>query len=114
MILQISIGMGLLLAWFIILIAPASKLAYEDRDLPEDKKRGVSILPGLPIMPIFVGIFAYFSNRYLSTWVAIGILGVNAALAVWALADIVYWARKLKKLSNQTVDRTSENGNRSP
>ena len=74
MILYISIGLGLLLSWCIIIIAPGFKTAYDDRDLPEDKKRGVSIFPGVPFMPILVGIVAYFSNRYLSTWIAIGIL----------------------------------------
>ncbi len=101
MILYVSIGLGLLLSWCIIVIAPGFKTAYDDRDLPEDKKRGVSIYPGIPIMPIFVGIITYLSNRYLSTWIAIGILAVNGAIAAWALAYGVYWLRKWRKSPNQ-------------
>ncbi len=105
MILYVAIGMGLLLSWCIIVIAPGFKTAYDDRDLPEDKKRGVSIFPGIPFMPIFVGIIAYLSNRYLSTWIAIGILAVNAALAAWALVYGVYWLRKWRKSPNQSLQR---------
>ncbi len=97
MILYVSIGLGLLLSWCIIVIAPGFKTAYDDRDLPEDKKRGVSIFPGIPFMPILVGMIAYLSNRYLSIWIALGILAVNAALAAWALAYGVYWLRKWRK-----------------
>ena len=73
MILYVSIGLGLLLSWSIIVMVPGFKTAYDDRDLPEDKKRGVSIFPGLPIIPIFVGLIAYLS-KFLSPWLAIGIL----------------------------------------
>ena len=48
-----------MLSWSIILIVPGFKTVYDDRDLPENKKHHVSIFPGLPIMPIFVGIIAY-------------------------------------------------------
>ncbi len=106
MILYLAIGLGLLLSWCIIVIAPGFKAAYDDRDLPEDKKRGVSIFPGIPIMPILVGIIAYLSNRYLSTWIAIGILAVNAAWAAWALVYGVYWLRKWRKSPNQSLQRT--------
>ncbi len=95
-----------MLSWCIIVIAPGFKAAYDDRDLPEGKKRGVSIFPGITIMPILVGIIAYLSNRYLSTWIAIGILAVNAALAAWALVYGVYWLRKWRKSPNQSLQRT--------
>ena len=103
MILYVSIGMGLLLSWCVIILAPGFKDAYDDRDLPQVKKRGVSIYPGIPFMPIFVGIIAFLSNRYLSTWIAIGILAVNAAVAAWALVYGVYWLRKWRKSPNQSL-----------
>jgi hypothetical protein len=38
-------------SWFAIVIAPAGKLAIEDvkAGIPEDERRGVSILPGFPL-----------------------------------------------------------------
>jgi len=104
MILYISIGLGLLLSWCIILIVPGFKTVYDDRDLPGDKQRGVSIFPGLPIMPIFVGIIAYFS-KFLSMWIAVGILAVNAALAAWALVYGVYWLIKWRKWTKRSLQR---------
>ena len=108
MMINVAIGIGLLLSWCIIVMAPAAKLAYEDHDLPEDKRRGVSVFPGLPFMPLLVGVLAYSANRFISAWIALVILSANVVLTIWAVVYIVYWLRRLTKLPNKASDATSE------
>jgi hypothetical protein len=42
------------LSWFTFLLVPAGKLAIEDelKNVPKDKRRGTSILPGFPVFPL--------------------------------------------------------------
>ena len=42
----------IIVAWISIVLAPAAKLAYEDELNKTEEKRGTSIFPGIPFMPM--------------------------------------------------------------
>jgi hypothetical protein len=89
----------IIISWCLIVFAPAAKLAYEDRLIISAKKRGVSIFPGLPVMPIFAIVLMYVSNYFyypIGTYV---FLSVHTLLLFFSAVYIMYWTLKLKKHS---------------
>lgn len=95
------IGIALLIAWFLIAVEPAAKKGYEDRDLPNEKKRGTSILPVFPVAPILVGLIVYAAHKYLASWVAVVLLCANATWALVALGRMAYWIVRMR-MAQQT------------
>jgi hypothetical protein len=84
-----------LVSWFFVVVAPLARLAFEDRNVPERKGRGVSILPGWPLMPIlFLAPMPFLGARHL----VLRIIAVfHVVLLVWALGYIAYWANRTRK-----------------
>jgi hypothetical protein len=84
--LQVTVA---LLSWFLVVIAPAARLAYEDRNLSQSKHRGVSILPGWPLLPmLFLLPMSFLGAQHIVMKV---ILCLHGALFVWAIAYLAYW-----------------------
>ena len=47
---QLAVGIAVFIGAIVISLAPTGKLGYEDRDVPDDQKRGVSIFPGIVVI----------------------------------------------------------------
>jgi hypothetical protein len=101
MLINSAIIIGILLGWIIISLAPAAKLGYEDRKLPEESRRGVSIFPVIPFAPaIVIGI--YFSlQAYTLNLIAVILLIAQGVILVYSVIYIAYWMRRLAKAAEQ-------------
>ena len=77
-------------AWFAVAIAPAAKYGYEDRHKSE--KRGVSLFPAFPVMPIAFGGAVYWLGA--DSKAAQVISWLHAVALVMAILYIVKWKRK--------------------
>ena len=51
---SIILPIVIFVSWFAFVLVPAGRLAIEDEqnNVPKDKRRGTSILPGFPIFPL--------------------------------------------------------------
>jgi hypothetical protein len=84
-----------LVSWLFVVVAPLARLVLEDRNVPERKRRGVSILPGWPLMPIlFLAPMPFLGARHLVLRI---IAIVHVVLLVWALGYIVYWVNRARR-----------------
>jgi len=68
-------------SWFALVCAPLGQLAIEDarNNVPKDKRRGVSILPGFPVFPLIAWGLAVAVDRFVppwGSWVFTGLHGV--------------------------------------
>jgi hypothetical protein len=86
-------------SWFALLIIPAGKLAIEDarNNVPKEKRRGTSILPGFPIFPLIVWGIAIALNHFISPWGSWSILGIHGVLLIVSLLIIVRDILRLKR-----------------
>ncbi len=81
-------------AWFVIVVAPAARFAYEDRALPTERRRGVSILPGWPVMPILFSAPVIIAG--VDHWTATLIVVAHGGLLALAAVNIVFWTVRLR------------------
>ena len=67
---SVLLPLVLFLSWFAFSLVPAGKLAIEDElnHAPEDKRRGTSIFPGFPVMPLLYWGLAWLIDRLAPTW----------------------------------------------
>ncbi len=74
----------ILLAWFLASIVPAGRLAIEDelRGVPSDSRRGVSIMPIFPVLPLIIWGIGWASTVLISGIVSGVLLYSHIALAV--------------------------------
>ena len=96
-----SVGLQIVLAlvsWLFAFVAPAGRLGFADRNLPVEKRRGASIVPGWPLVPLlllapmpFLG--AQHLVMRLISW-------FHAAILLWAIAYLAYWRLRLR-MSNR-------------
>lgn len=92
--LTLAIAAAVFIGAFIIGVAPTGRLGYEDRDLPDEEKRGVSFVPVLVVIPLFVGGLVWVADLLLGQIGVIAVLILYALVVCWAIGDFVYWARK--------------------
>lgn len=92
-----------LVAWFAATLAPAARLACEDRALPERQRRGVSILPGWPLVPVVLSIpaFALGADHLLPS----AISALHVGLLVYSVSYSAFWIRRRSKL-DQSADHS--------
>jgi hypothetical protein len=84
----LQIGLAFI-AWFFVVITPLGPLGYQDRALPAEKRRGVSIFPGWPLLPLlFLAPMPLLGGQHLVTRI---ISWLHAVLLVGALAYLAYW-----------------------
>ncbi|MFA5205145.1 MAG: hypothetical protein WC708_12160 [Lentisphaeria bacterium] len=95
------------LAWLAALVVPAGQLAIEDakRGVPKDKRRGTSIMPLFPTIPLAMWGAAWLLNRRFPIWGSQIMLWLHVAILLLALVFII---RDILKL------RTIERGNAEP
>ena len=88
----------IIIAWCFIVIAPAAKLAYEDELNKSEIKRGTSIFPGIPVMPIFAIIIMYTCNYFFDPIGTYILLASHILFLLASLYSIIYWTIKLKNI----------------
>ena len=81
-------------AWFGIVVAPLARYAYEDRALPTERCRGVSILPGWPVMPIVFSAPVIIAG--VDHWIATLIVIAHGGLLAFVAVYIVFWIVRLR------------------
>ena len=86
--------------WLAFLLIPAGKLAIEDarNNVPKDKRRGTSILPGFPIFPLIVWGIAIVLKHFTSPWGTWSILGFHGVLLLVPLSIIGRDILRLKRI----------------
>ena len=96
-------------AWFAASVAPAGSKAIDDakRGVPEDKRRGTSIMPLFPVLPLMMWGAAWLINRVLSPWGTWGMLWLHLAVLLVSLAIIV---RDILRLKAVKLSRTEQGG----
>lgn len=82
-------------AWLLVSLAPAARKAFEDRDRPPGERRGTSILPAFPVLPLLACGLLYLVGA--DSRAALVIVGLHAAALVAALIEITRWALKLRR-----------------
>lgn len=87
----------IIIAWFFIVLSPAAKLAYEDELNKTEEKRGTSIFPGLPFMPLIAIMLMYAINYFFEPIGTYVLLVSHLIFLLMALYSIIYWSIKLKK-----------------
>ncbi|MES2694445.1 MAG: hypothetical protein V4773_13300 [Verrucomicrobiota bacterium] len=91
----------LFLAWITIILAPAARLAVEDARaaVPETKRRGVSIFPGIPVMPLAMWGLAALLDMIIGPWGSICLLWLHVAALFVASSLITHDIFSLKRIT---------------
>ena len=79
---------------FIISVAPTGRLGYEDRHLPDEETRGVSIFPTVILIPRCGVGAAWVADRLAGDVMVLLVFVAYAFLVLDALGELIYWARK--------------------
>ena len=76
--------------WGLWIMASASQVFAEDirRGTPKESRRGVSILPGFPLFPLFFWAAALLVNNWFAPWGTIVIGGFHVFLALLFIITI--------------------------
>jgi len=73
-----------IVAWYLVVVQAASRVAVEEmtNPLPNQQKRGTSIFPTLPVMPVvFVGAALAVDAAFETDWGSLLVAGAHAFLA---------------------------------
>ena len=91
MYMSILLPVVVFVSWLAISLAPAGKLAIEDArvGVPEDKRRGVSILPGFPLFPLLFWGLACLIDLFCAPWGSWSIIALHSIALVAAIFTIV-------------------------
>jgi len=95
----------LFLSWLAFVLVPAVKLAIEDEinEIPEQQRRGTSIMPVFPILPLILWGIAWLLNRMIASWttwcILIGHLLLLAASAIILARDTL----RLREIARKKV-----------
>lgn len=97
---SIALPIVIFIAWFAAFLAPAGRLAIEDTlgGVPEGKRRGTSILPGFPLVPIFMWGLAWALDLAIAPWGSISFMALHLALLGLAVFVIVRDVVRLRRL----------------
>ena len=92
----------LFISWFLFTITPAGKLALEDEinGVPPDKRRGTSIFPGFPVVPLVLWGVARLIDQVMSPWGTNSFLLVHLVLlsiSVFIITRDVLRLREIRK-----------------
>ncbi len=90
----------LLLVWFLWVFACAAGVAVADarRGIPEEERRGISVLPGFPLFPLMFWGIALIMDRFVGPWGTYLIGGVHLVLAIKWGAAVIRDSRDLAKI----------------
>jgi hypothetical protein len=90
--LQISL---ILVAWLFAALAPTGPVGFANRRRPPPQRRGVSILPGWPLLPLlFLAPMPFLGADHLVMRI---LAWLHAALLLWALVYLAYWLVRIRR-----------------
>ena len=94
-------------AWLAALVVPAGKLAIEDaeRGVPEDKRRGTSIMPLFPIIPMIMWAATWLLNRIFPIRGTLAMLWLHVTILLLSLAFIVRDILILRKVEKRKAEQ---------
>lgn len=96
----------ILIAWLLAIITPAGRLAIEDETngVSEDQRRGTSIMPVFPILPILIWGLGWAGASYVSPRIP-QILLISHLILMLVSAVMIISAeirlRRMKSISNR-------------
>jgi hypothetical protein len=98
---SIILPIVIFVSWFAFLLVPAGRLALEDeqKNVPKDKRRGTSILPGFPIFALIAWGAALAVNYFIppwGLWIFLAIHGVLLAVSLCVIARDMLRLRRIK------------------
>ena len=84
-----------LVSWFVAALVPVAKVEYEDRALPAERRRGVSIIPGWPLMPLLLSapVLVFGAAHVVARAIAV----LHVLLLVAAAVYVGYWKVRLRR-----------------
>jgi len=90
----------LFVVWILWLFSCMAEVAVAEarRGIPEGERRGVSILPGIPIFPLAFWGLALLGDRLVSPWGTIAMAGLHLILGINWAASLVRNTKALAKL----------------
>jgi hypothetical protein len=97
---KIILPIVIFVSWFAFVLVPAGKLAIEDarNNVPNDKRRGTSILPGFPLFPLIAWGVAIAVDYFFPPWGSWTFLGIHGVLLVISLSIIIRDGVRLKRI----------------
>ena len=100
---EIILPITVFVAWFAILLAPLGELTIEDikAGVPEDQRRGVSILPGFPVCPLFFWGLSYVIDAFFPPWGSLSILVGHIILFIIAAYVIIRDILIIKRIGSE-------------
>ena len=101
---EIILPITLFIAWFAIVLAPLGQLAIEDikAGVPEDRRRGVSIFPGIPVCPLFFWGLSYAIDVFFPPWGTLSILVGHIIVFIIAAYVIIRDILILKRIDPES------------
>ena len=90
------------ISWFVFILVPAGNLAVEDakKGIPENERRGVSILPIFPVVPVILWVLTYWIDKHINLLSEI-IISIHILLLIVAITCLVRSHKKLKQIETE-------------
>jgi hypothetical protein len=87
-------------SWLAFFLVPAGKLAVEDarNNVPKDKRRGTSVLPGFASFPLIMWGAAIAIDHFISSWGSRIILGIHGVLLLLSVTIITRDVLRLRRI----------------
>ncbi len=97
---NIILPVVIFVSWFAFVLVPAGRLAVEDarNNLPKDKRRGTSILPGFPVLPLIAWGGAVAVDYFIAPWGSWTFLGIHGVLLLISLSLIIRDVLRLRRI----------------
>ncbi len=94
----------ILSVWMLWAMAGITRIAAEDaeRGIPEPERRGVSLLPGIPLFPLAAWGLAWAIDRVAPPWGYLGVGSAHTLLAVAMLVSITRDQRRIRAAERST------------
>jgi hypothetical protein len=91
----------LFVSWLAFFLVPVGRLAIEDplAGIPKNQRRGTSILPGFPIIPLVLWGLAWLLDRIVSPWSTLAFVCLHALLLGVSLLIIIRDILRLRRIS---------------
>jgi len=88
---NIVLPIVIFVSWFAFVLVPAGKLAIEDaqNNIPEEKRRGASILPVFPFFPLIAWGVAVGVDHLIPPWGSWTFLVIHGVLLVISTSMII-------------------------
>jgi len=87
-------------AWLLWLFACMAEVAVSEasKGIPEGERRGVSILPGIPLFPLVFWGIALLIDQFMYPWGTNVVGGLHLVLSLFWLISAIRDMRKLKNI----------------